>query len=96
MRHWGRAQEIAERWRRSLHNLYRAFNSSEDEDGQKEDRVIEIVRRLGTATPAEVHREARSISTTEAADLMQRLQHAGALLPAKITHKNTVTYQLAV
>ena len=58
--------------------------------------MIEIVRRLGTATPADVHREARSISTTEVADLMQRLQHAGALLPAKITHKNTVTYQLAV
>jgi hypothetical protein len=92
LRHWARAQQIAERWRRSLHNLYRTLNAGQDEEVRNEDRVMEIVRRLSTATPTDVHRYAPDISTSSAASILERLAHAGALQMTEKTRKGTPRY----
>ncbi len=92
LRHWARGQEIAERWRQSLHNLYTEINAEQDEEGQREDRVIGIVRRLGKATPADVHRRAPDISTSEAVGILDRLTRAGALQIAERSQKDTPRY----
>lgn len=92
LRHWARAQAIAERWRRSLHNLYRTLNAGQDEEVRNEDRVIEIVRRLSMATPTDVHRYAPDISTSSVASILERLAHAGALQMTEKTRKGTPRY----
>lgn len=94
LRHWARAQEVAECWRRSLHNLYRALNAGQDEAGRIEDRVIELVERLGSATPTDIHRYAPDLSTTDAAGVLEKLARAGALKPPERTHKRTLRYTI--
>ena len=92
--HWARAQTIAERWRESLHNLYRTMNSNQDEAGRVEDQIAETVKRLGAkgATPTVVRRYVRNVSTTEAATILDRLTKAGVLRSEK-TRKGTMRYE---
>lgn len=92
LRHWARAQAIAERWRQSLHNLYLTLSAGQHEDARNEDRVIEIVRRLGAATPTDIRRRAPDLSTSEAASILERLASAGALQVLEMTRKGTPRY----
>ena len=92
LRHWARAQAIAERWRQSLHNLYSEINAGQDEEGRNEDRVFEIVKRLGAATPMDVRRYAPDLSTNDAAAILDRLARAGALQVVEKTRKGTLRY----
>jgi len=51
MRHWAKAQEITERWRKSLHELYHQVNHSELEPSyakRVEDDILKYVRKLET------------------------------------------------
>ena len=95
LRHWARAQEIAERWRQSLHNLYAEINRGQDEERQKEDRVIAIVRRLGMATANQVHQYAPNISTTGAKTILKDLELAGALLVKGENRKHNLLYAVS-
>jgi hypothetical protein len=80
IRHWARAQTIAEHWRQGLHNLYATVNAvSTSTEAELEDQAVRIVRRLGGATAADVRRFMRGISTAEAADLLDRLTKSGVL-----------------
>ena len=94
LRHWARAQAIAERWRESLHHLYRTMNAGQDEASRIEDQVAEIVQRLGAhgTTPTDVRRYVRSLSTTEASTILDRLTKAGVLRSEK-TRKGTLRYE---
>lgn len=94
LRHWARAQAITERWRQSLHNLYRTLNATRSEESRNEDRVTEIITKLGTATGADVHRFAPDIATTEAVVLLDRMTRAGVLQCVSKTHKGTQRYSL--
>lgn len=49
MRHWAKAQEIAERWRKSLHELYYQVNKPHDETTyakRVEDDILRVVKQL--------------------------------------------------
>jgi len=49
MRHWAKAQEIAERWRKSLHELYSQVNSEQDAPTyakKVEDEILRVVKKL--------------------------------------------------
>ena len=49
MRHWAKAQEIAERWRKSLHELYSQVNSTELETSYAkriENDILKYVKKL--------------------------------------------------
>jgi hypothetical protein len=51
MRHWAKAQEITERWRKSLHELYHQVNHSELEPSyakRVEDDILKYVKKLET------------------------------------------------
>jgi hypothetical protein len=94
MRHWARAQSIAERWRASLHNLYRTLNLAQSEAVRNEDRVTDLVRRLGLATATDVRRYASDLATTEIATILDRLARAGMLRVAEKTRKGTLRYAM--
>jgi len=68
--HWARAQQIAERWRRYLHNLVAWVNRPDpSEEAMKQERVIAIINRLvgqgKNPTIREIHQYLRSESQTE-------------------------------
>jgi hypothetical protein len=94
MRHWARAQTITERWRRSLHDLYRTLNLAQTEAARNEDRTTDLVRRLGAATAVDVKRYAPDLATTEIATILERLARAGVLRVAEKTRKGTLRYAL--
>lgn len=77
--HWARAQQIAERWRASLHHLIDQLGQSEDSP----DRILEDkINRLFTRHPALTAREAGRylhISTGEAERMLDQLVKGGAL-----------------
>jgi len=93
MRHWARAQEIAERWRSNLHSLFEQV-TARDEPGYKrtqEDRVIKCLRRHSPASAFEIGRYT-GLSTDEAETILKSLVEAGAVTPLQ-TNKTT-KYQL--
>ena len=95
MRHWTRAQMIAEDWRQSLHNLYAVVNaSSYSEEAEREDQVIKIVGKLGNATPADVRRFMKNTPTADITRIMTGLATAGALQRSETTHKGTPKFKL--
>ena len=92
LRHWARAQAIAERWRQSLHNLYRTLNTaSTSQEAVLEDQVVNVVQRLGGVTVSDLRHYVRGLSITEATLLLGRLAAAGALR-VETTRKGTKRY----
>ena len=92
LRHWARAQAIAERWRRSLHNLYRTLNTAgTSQEAELEDQVVNVVLRVGGATVSDLRHYVRGLSITEATLLLDRLAAAGALR-VETTRKGTKRY----
>lgn len=93
---WAKAQGIAERWRRSLHELYEQANEPPaNEQIKREEQAMQIVTKLGEATAADVARYARSVSSSEMAVILDGLVHAGALVRVATTRRGTIRYALA-
>jgi hypothetical protein len=93
---WARAQGIAERWRRSLHELYAQANEPPaSETAHREEQMIQIIVRKGEMTASEVARYMRGISRAEATVVLEGLANAGALVRVAETRKGTVRYALA-
>ncbi len=79
LRHWVRAQETAENWRASFHELL--FQIAEPEpsaEKQLEDRVIEVVRKLGSPTPREVAQRVHQ-SSQVVREVLESLAGCGVL-----------------
>jgi hypothetical protein len=95
LRHWARGQQIAERWRAGLHSLYEQMNRNEpSEQASKEEKLVQIVGKLGTPTAAEAARYMWGMSSAEAASVLDGLVYAGALKKAEGTRKGTTRYAL--
>ncbi len=96
LRHWARAQEMAERWRGSIHRLYRQTNSQVEASAQvtAEDAVYDIIRRLGSPSIRDLKTRIATMSAGEIKDHAERLVKAG-LVDALSTGR-TVRYQLAI
>jgi hypothetical protein len=93
MKHWARAQEIAERWRANLHETYAQVNAAPpSEEAKAEDKVCEIVGKLGTPTAADVARYVYGKSRTEVSRILDGLVAAGSLARAENTQKGTSRY----
>lgn len=80
LRHWARAQEMTERWRAGLHSLYAQVNApAASEEAKREDKAVQLIRKLGTPTAAEVGRYMWGVSGKEAVNLLEGLVMAGVL-----------------
>jgi hypothetical protein len=79
LRHWARAQQIAERWRASLHALIDQLGQSEDSpDRVLEDKISRLFGRHTALTAREVGRYLH-ISTGEAERMLDQLAKGGVL-----------------
>jgi len=94
LRHWARAQAIAERWRGGLHALVTQLNDSPPSHRRlMEQRIVEIVRKKGRPTAAEVTNYIRNLSTAEAHRMLNGLAKAG-VLDTELTFRGAVRYSL--
>lgn len=92
MCHWARAQEITERWRVDLYNLYEQVNEIDlSEEAQIEEKLLQIVRKLGNPSAADAARYMRSRSSTEVKDFLDRLVDAGVLNSVKTSRTTRYT-----
>ena len=93
--HWARAQDIAERFRFGLHQLYSQVNERRQSSARnKENDVIRAVERHGAATPAEVRRDIRDISSLEVQKILDQQVEVGILEKGEKTRSGTSRYQL--
>lgn len=79
MKHWARAQQIAETWRRNLHNLYDQVvgNAEESIAIALEDRIMGQIAEKGPRTMRELVQGIRGLDSTQAKDTVMALLSAG-------------------
>lgn len=77
-RHWARAQQIAEQWRRELHNLVDALATQEVQtrSASVEDKILRVLGRGGDHTAREVAQFAH-VSSQEALACLSTLVNLG-------------------
>lgn len=88
MNHWAKAQEIAERWRVSLHHLYAQSHAQPERESraaQLEEQIIKRIKQLTTEkeqppTVRDVKCYFKKISTPDIQDMMKKMTAAGVLV----------------
>jgi hypothetical protein len=91
LRHWARAQGIAEQWRADLHALYEQVNEPPlSKAEQEEERVLLTMQKHGEMTAAQISRYHRGMDTGRAGQICEILARAGVLEPRKT--KRTTYY----
>jgi hypothetical protein len=95
LRHWARAQTIAERWRGSLHRLYQQTNAQTEVSAEAtaEDAVYDVIRRLGAPSVRDIKTRIATMSAGEIKERADKLVKAG-LIDAVPTGR-TLRYLLA-
>lgn len=79
LRHWARAQEITERWRRSLHYLIPQVAAAEPSAKKTlEDRAIRIIQQTPDCTSRTLQQKL-GISSAEAAQMIDGLRRVGVI-----------------
>ena len=96
-RHWARGAAVAERWRAGLHAVYDQVNAAAGDERTRdlEERLLELVGRLGSLTAAQARRYIRNISAGEAGSTLAQLAEVG-LLNATPTQAGTARYTPAL
>ena len=91
MVHWARGQEITERWRAGLHALFVQVNEPDlSEDARNEERILEVVARLGWPTVREIKQSIRGLSTGAIRMHLENLGRADVVTEHRTTR--TVRY----
>lgn len=85
MRHWHRAQQVAEVWRQNLHNLYE--QTIEDGDTPKivamEDKIIRLIADKGPRTVREIVQGIHGLDSNQAKVLVKSMTDTGFLAQMK-------------
>ncbi len=95
IRHWARAQQLAEKWRQYLHNLYRALTTSVEtsKERTKEDAILTQLAKRGALTKREITQHVRGLSSAEAEALISAMTKTGVIV--EISVGRTAKYSLA-
>ncbi|MDP9316312.1 MAG: YfjI family protein [Chloroflexota bacterium] len=96
MRHWTRSQQIAERWRVSLHALIDQLQNVADvsREAELEDKVIRVLQQHGSVTVNDIRKNAlRTASSQELSRILDSLVAHGRVT-ASSTRKGTKRYSL--
>ncbi len=102
IRHWSRAQEIAERWRQNLHEMYNQVNAVEETSQRKEieDRLIFYVRKLTVEKQPpkarDIAKYMKHLDTPTIELRLRELSRAGVLEEIKTTKTWRYQYITAV
>lgn len=85
MNHWARAQQVAEGWRRNLHNLYDQVvgNAEEPKMIAVEDRIFQLISERGPVSKREACQGIRGLDSDTANKTFKALVEAGYLQAQK-------------
>lgn len=85
MRHWHRAQAIAETWRRNLHNLYDQVVGEEETTKAvaMEDKICRLIADKGPRTVREIVQGVRGLDSGQAKTLVKTMVDTGFLTTIK-------------
>jgi len=88
MCHWSKAQEITERWRESLHELYAQINTAVEPTKAVtlEDEVLRHISRLEIASVADLRNRMKQYSVSDLQDACDSWAKAGVLEVEKTSH----------
>lgn len=81
MRHWWRGQQVAEVWRRNLHNLYDQVvgNAEEPRTVELEQRIMNMITEKGPLTKRELYTYIRGLDSHQSNILLDTMVKAGLL-----------------
>lgn len=81
MRHWARAQHIAETWRRNLHHLYQQVSEEQNTNPAVgiEQKVMDKIAERGPMTKREIYQYVADLDSRTATDLLKRMVEMGML-----------------
>jgi len=80
IRHWARAQQIAESWRANLHHLYTEITGSEQSRGEEvEGKIVKLIGDKGPLTKREIYQYIRGIDSSSAGIILQSMVNAELL-----------------
>lgn len=96
MRHWHRAQQVAETWRRNLHNLYEQILCEDDTPKlvAMEDKICRLIADKGPRTIREIVQGTHGLDSGQAKALIKTLCDTGFL--AQMKDGRTERYRLEV
>lgn len=85
MQHWARAQQVAEVWRRNLHNLYDQIVTVTDDPKliAMEDRIFQLIAERGPVSKREACQNIRGLDSDTANKTFKALVEAGYLQAQK-------------
>lgn len=85
LRHWARAQQIAETWRRNLHNLYEQVtgNAEESKTIAIEDRIMHLIAEKGPRTKRELTQAIWNLDSNQVNAIVKGMIDAGFIAPMK-------------
>ncbi len=94
IRHWARAQQIAERWRGNLHALIDQLQGTETQSraAHLEDKVMQMLQQMGQATIRDLRSShLRSYSSDELERVLDSMERHGRVT-AELNRKKTKRY----
>jgi hypothetical protein len=98
--HWAKAQTITESWRQSLHNLKDSLaDSTPSMERQEHERMLNVLKKVQGdegATPSQIARRIRNLSSAEVEDTLGRMIKGGSVRIVSATHMGTKRYMAAV
>lgn len=96
MRHWARAQQVAETWRVNLHNLYDQVvgNAEESKGVVIEDRILKLIAEKGPRTKRELCQGIWGLDSNQVNILIKSMIESGFIAPMK--DGRTERYRLVV
>jgi hypothetical protein len=96
LRHWHRAQQVAETWRLNLHNLYDQIVGEAETPKivAMEDRIMQLISQKGPLTVREIVQNVRGLDSGQARILVKSMVDAGFL--AHMKDGRTERYRLEV
>lgn len=81
MPQWARAQEIGERWRQNLHNLYATIiDELPTRKEALEERVVTMIQESGSLTARDIIRHIKGLSSEEGNAMIANLVKSGTLI----------------
>lgn len=86
LRHWHRAQQVAEVWRLNLHNLYEQITNQDGETPKivaMEDRICRLIAEKGPRTIREIVQGVRGLDSNQARVIVKSMTEAGFLAQMK-------------
>lgn len=83
--HWSRAQQVAEVWRRNLHNLYEQVTGDEEPSKtiSSEDKILSLIAQRGPQSIREIVQRIHGMDTEQAKRITKAMQEAGFLQPVR-------------